>query len=121
MLLTNFSFDLGDGSNNFDVLERIGFLEGEIKVGFSSEENLLIIEFNSKEHQESKLFLLPENDILISHGGIIGLYILYYADMALNTYKDTDSEVFLSDKNRLKAWERDVSEKIRMLKIKELF
>lgn len=121
MIILDYPLDLENEVNEFCVFEKIAYQKGEIKVAFSLDNSLLILEFSCVDRIESKLFLLPENEILISFGGIIGLYILYYIDLALNSYETVNSDYLEYEKIRFLNWERDVSEKIRMVKLKELF
>lgn len=121
MIIVDYPMDLESEENEFCVFEKIAYENGEIKVAFSLVHSLLMLEFSCSDKFESKLFLLPENEILVSFGGIIGLYILYYVDLALNSYETVNSDYLENEKIRFLNWERDVSEKIRMVKLKDLF
>lgn len=121
MVMADYSLDLEDEVNRFSVFEKIAFQNGEIKVAFSLDYSLLILEFSSALRLESKIFLLPENEILVSFGGIIGLYILHYIDLAINCYVTDNSDFIESEKTRFLNWEMEVSEKIRLVNLKNLF
>jgi hypothetical protein len=53
---------------------------GKLRVVYSKEENLMIIEFESGGTKEYYFYFVPDTDTLVNKGGKAGMAILCYGD-----------------------------------------
>lgn len=72
-------YDLDSDYNDFDLDESTN--DGNLRILYSKDENLMIIELNVKEETFTHFYLVPDSDTLKGKkGGKAGMLILTYGD-----------------------------------------